>query len=647
MQKAAWVPDETFIRSTRYDQFMRKLGFQEVDAFYDKSIRDISWFWEEVVKELNWQWTVPYNKVMDMQDGKERTKWFIDAKCNLTYNCLDRHVENHSSRNRLALVWESENGKTIKYTYRELLQQVQKVASGLQRLGVEKGDRIAIYLPLIAENVISLLAIARIGAIAVPCFSGFEADAVAMRIQDSEAKILITADGYWRRGNLVAMKEKADRAADQSPTLEKVIVVPLMERSFEKRPNQDVNWETLLTGTCTDTKLDLRAEDPFMLIYTSGTTGKPKGTVHVHAGFPIKSAFDAGIGMDVGPGDVLTWMTDMGWMMGPWMVFGALVNGATLVLYDGTPDYPNPGRLWNLVEKHGITHLGISPTLIRVLMKQENKWHQNADLSSLRVFGSTGEPWNPDPWKWLFEQVGEKKVPIFNYSGGTETSGGILANVLVKPQVPCGFNGALPGMAIGIVDENGEEVIGEVGELVLYQPWVGMTNSFWKADDRYLETYWSRFPQTWVHGDWVMEEDGQYFITGRSDDTIKIAGKRLGPAEMESVLVHHENVVEACTVGVPDPDKGESAVCFVVLRQSEADPTKLMEELKELVGSKLGKALKPKEIWIVSGLPKTRNGKVMRRVVRSAYLQKNLGDLSALENPDVVQEFQTLSPKVK
>lgn len=646
MQELAWVPNSQLIRSTRYYRMMERLGFHDVDEFHQQTIRNISWFWEEAVKELGWRWAIPYRQVLDMKDGIERSRWFIGAKCNLTYNCLDRHVENPLSRHRLALVFEGEDGTVIKYTYRELLSSVQKVANSLKKLGVRKGDRITLYLPLIVENVISLLAIARIGAIAVPCFSGFESDALSVRIRDSEAKMIITADGYYRRGKMIPMKEKADAAAECCPSIEKVIVVPKTKRSYQKKAERDICWSTLLEGQPPDDTMEIVDPDtPFMLLYTSGTTGKPKGTVHIHAGFPIKAASDAAIAMDVGPGDVLTWLTDMGWMMGPWIVFGALVNGATLMLYDGTPDHPDYGRLWRMIEMHGITHLGISPTLIRILMKQGDHWHQSADLSSLRVFGSTGEPWNRDPWIWLFEKVGKKRVPIFNYSGGTETSGGILGNLLVKPQVPCGFNSPLPGMDIEICNEDGETIRGEVGELVLRQPWVGMTKSFWKSDQRYLNAYWSRFPKTWVHGDWVLEENGHYYITGRSDDTLKIAGKRMGPAEMESVLVAHEKVLEACTIGVPDPEKGEVAVCFVVLIEEVTDQEEISQELTELVAKKLGKAWKPKHIHVLSSLPKTRNGKVMRRVVKAAYLQENLGDLSALENPDLVKEVQRLSSR--
>lgn len=342
--------------------------------------------------------------------------------------------------------------------------------------------------------------------------------------------------------------------------------------------------------------------------------------------------------MNVKAGDLLFWMTDMGWMMGPWMVFGALMNGATMLLFEGTPDYPEPDRLWKLVETHGVTHLGVSPTAIRALMKYGESWVQRHDLSCLKVFGSTGEPWNPEPWQWLFAQVGQKRVPIWNYSGGTEISGGILAGNLMKPIAPCSFNGPMPGMDAEVLNSEGQPTRGEVGELVIRQPWVGMTSGFWKDPQRYEETYWNRWPDQWVHGDWVLAEDaGFWYITGRSDDTLKIAGKRLGPAELESVLVDHVGVLEAATIGVPDPDKGEVAICFVVLKPGFVPGEELKQDLMASVEKKIGKALRPREIHFVSDLPKTRNGKILRRAIKAAYTGKEAGDLSSLENPQAVE----------
>ncbi len=377
-----------------------------------------------------------------------------------------------------------------------------------------------------------------------------------------------------------------------------------------------------------------------MIIYTSGTTGRPKGAVHTHCGFPIKAVQDMWHGLDLHPDETLFWMTDMGWMMGPWEVFGTLLLGATMMLYDGAPDFPGPNRVWKLCADHKVTALGISPTLIRALRRHGDEIVHRHDLSLLRKFASTGEPWNPDPWMWLFQNVGRGKLPIINYSGGTEISGGIVMGNVLTPMKPCAFSGPLPGMAADVVDENGKSVRSKVGELVIREPWIGMTRGFWRDRQRYFETYWSRWPDTWVHGDWAaIDGDGLWYILGRSDDTIKVAGKRIGPAEVESILVAHAQVSEAAAIGVPDPIKGEALVCFCVLKKNAAEDAGLANELKKKVANELGKALAPHEILFVADIPKTRNAKVMRRLVRAAYIGEKLGDTSALENPGALEEI--------
>ena len=375
-----------------------------------------------------------------------------------------------------------------------------------------------------------------------------------------------------------------------------------------------------------------------MIIYTSGTTGRPKGALHTHCGFPIKAAQDMLLGFDVRQEDVLYWVTDMGWMMGPWEVFGTTLLGATMVLYEGALDFPGPDRLWSLVEQHRVSILGVSPTLIRSLMRHGTGPAEQHDLSSLRILGSTGEPWNPDPWLWYFHTAGKGRLPIINYSGGTETSGGLVMGNVLTPLKPCAFSGPVPGIAADVVNEAGASVRGQVGELVVRKPWIGMTRGFWKDPERYFQTYWSRFPDVWVHGDWAaVDEDGLWYILGRSDDTIKIAGKRLGPAEVESVLVGHPAVSEAAAIGVPDPLKGEALVCFCVLKPGSKASERLREELRTRVAEQLGKPLKPEILKFLDDLPKTRNAKIMRRIIRASYLDQDPGDLSALENPQSVE----------
>jgi acetyl-CoA synthetase len=381
-----------------------------------------------------------------------------------------------------------------------------------------------------------------------------------------------------------------------------------------------------------------------MLIYTSGTTGRPKGAVHTHCGFPIKAAQDLVHSFDVHDGETMYWVSDMGWMMGPWEVFGMTLLGGTVVLYDGALDYPAPDRLWAIVARHGVNVLGVSPTLIRALMRHGEQPVTSHDLSSLRILGSTGEPWNPEPWRWFFDVVGGGRLPIINYSGGTEVSGGLVAGNVLTPIKPAAFAGPPPGIAADVVDERGQPLRNHVGELVVRAPWIGMTRGFWNDPERYIQTYWSRIPGTWVHGDWAaIDEDGLWYILGRSDDTIKVAGKRLGPAEVESVLVEHAAVTEAAAIGVPDADKGQALVCFCVLRPGHAAGPALATELTALIGTRLGKPLRPKAIEFVHDLPKTRNAKVMRRVIRSVYLGEPAGDLSSLENPQAVDEIAAMS----
>jgi acetyl-CoA synthetase len=446
----------------------------------------------------------------------------------------------------------------------------------------------------------------------------------------------------FRRGQVVPMKPLADEIAVVVPSLRHLIVVRRTGAEVDWNPSRDHAWHELM-GLQADRAEDevTRAEDPLMLIYTSGTTGRPKGAVHTHCGFPIKAAQDMEHGLDLHADETLFWVTDMGWMMGPWLVFGTLLLGATMMLYDGAPDWPGPDRLWSLVERHKITTLGLSPTLVRALLRHGEAPVRAHDLSSLRKFASTGEPWNPDPWLWLFHVVGQGRLPIINYSGGTEISGGIVMGNVLTPLKPCAFAGPLPGMAADVVDEQGHSVRGQMGELVIRQPWIGMTRGFWRDPERYVETYWSRFPNVWVHGDWAaIDADGLWYILGRSDDTIKIAGKRLGPAEVESILVAHPAVSEAAAIGVPDEIKGEALVCFCVLKPGQVADESLRQELGKKVTTALGKALAPRAVKFVADLPKTRNAKVMRRVIRAAWLGADPGDLSSLENPSALDSIR-------
>ena len=748
-QPIAWTPTPDVIERSQLKRFMRQIGVETWDELYEYSIRDVENFTEEVLKFLDIKFDPPYEKLLDISKGFEFPDWFsTSAGLNITTMGLDRW-QSDETKDQPALIWEGEEGGSLTLTYADLLREVTNCADKLCDLGIIQGDAVGIHLPMIPETVVSLLAINRIGAIAVPVFSGYGIDAITSRMEAVGAKAIFTADGFPRRGKPFDMLTVAARAVANVSTIESVIVTerdPHLggEKAFrpdhvearEDRRADARRYEHLRNdlfgghkvalwsvgrdtiSACDETApAKTSAEDPLIILYTSGTTGKPKGIAHTHASFPIKAAQDMAFGTDVGRGTRISWYTDIGWMMGPWLIYGALINGATICIYDGAPDYPTPDRMWEFVAKHKVEILGISPTLIRALAAHEDKQSsppyeggvsafsadgvvlsdkakiqqeatssvdderttpsarkerehppllrkdgsrkapfERHDLSSLRAFASTGEPWNPAPWWWLFEKVGNSKLPIINYSGGTEIAGGILMGNMLLPQKPCSFPAPCPGMDIDILDENGQPVkSGEVGELVIKQPWIGMARGFWKERDRYLETYWSRFKNIWVHGDWAMRDsDGHYFILGRSDDTLKVAGKRVGPAEVESLLVAHPQVTEAAVIGVPDEVKGTAMVAFCVLGSSppyeggvdaaSADGVvlSLETELKALVSKDMGKPLAPSKIHFVSALPKTRNAKVMRRVIRSGYLGEDPGDLSALENPGAVEEIQAL-----
>ncbi|WP_188206506.1 AMP-binding protein [Alkalibacillus aidingensis] len=623
---------------------MQRMGFDDYDSFHEKTIKDISSFWDQAVKEIDISWYQPYDQPVDLSNGVMYPEWFVNGKLNVAYNAVEKWALNKDYANQPALVWESDEGKTVTYTFKELDDEVNRVANGLVEQGAKQGDIFTIYMPMIPETTIAMLAISKIGAIFSPAFSGYKSEAISTRMNAAQAKYLITADGFNRGGKTVNLKDEASLAVKDSPSIEKVFMVKHTGANVTWNNQQDVLWDELVSKSASFETVQTNGNDPYMIIYTSGTTGKPKGALHTHNGFPLKSAFDAGITMDVYPGDTLFWYTDMGWMMGPFLVYGGLLNGATILMFEGTPTYPQANRIWEIVEKHQVTHLGIAPTLIRTLMTLDERYVTQHDLSSLKLIGSTGEPWNEEPWMWLFDKVCQKKIPIFNYSGGTEISGGIFGNVLVKPIAPVGFNAALPGMDVDVYDSDGNSVRNEVGELVLKQPWVGMTNGFYQENERYENTYWSRFKDTWVHGDWVIHDDeGFYTITGRSDDTLNVAGKRLGPAELESIFVEHDSVVEAGVIGIPDEVKGEKPIAFVVTKDQSEQQELLKEELVNHAINRLGKAIAPRTVYIVDDLPKTRNAKVMRRAIKAAYLNKDAGDLSALENPHIVDQIRGIA----
>lgn len=641
-QKVVWQPNRQWMRDSNLQRFMDRHGIADYAELYRRSIADIGWFWEAVLTDLDIRFYRPYDQIVDLSEGVQFPRWCTEGLMNIAYNCLDKW-QSSAVADRIALRWEGEEGQTRSFTYRQLYEEVNRCANALRQLGLGKGNAIGLFMPMIPELAIAFLAIVKIGGVILPLFSGYGPGAVATRLADADARALVTVDGLFRRQKMVPLKTVADEALKQVPSVKHVIVVNRAgSKEIPWTANRDHRWEDLVPGQAAEAETErTSAEDVVMVIYTSGTTGRPKGAVHTHCGFPVKSAQDMFHPMDLKAGETIYWMTDMGWMMGPWEVFGSLLIGATMVFYDGAPDFPDVDRLWKLVADHNITHLGVSPTLIRALKAHGTAPLSKHDISCLRMVGSTGSPWDPESWLWLFKNVLESRKPIINYSGGTEISGGIVCGNFFQPLKPCSFSGPVVGMDADVVDEEGKPLRGAVGELVVRQPWIGMTRGFWKDRQRYLESYWSRWENVWVHGDFAaIDADGLWYILGRSDDTIKVAGKRLGPAEVEAIINAHEAVTESAAIAVPHPVKDNEVVVFCVLRDPDGGDEKLRKELMELVTSELGKPLKPKAIKFTRALPKTRNAKVMRRVIRAAFLGDDPGDLSSLEDPATVEAIR-------
>jgi acetyl-CoA synthetase len=645
----AWRPGPELLADGRLARFLRATGMADVATLHDRAVDDPGWFWGAAADDMELAWERRPTSVMDASGGPEWTRWWTGGAFNYARAATQPRAARDPDGE--AVAWEGEDGEVRRLTNAGLDAAVRAAAAMLAAEGVGPGDRVGIFLPMLIETVVATLALGRLGAIFSPIFSGYAAPAVAARLRDCDASVLITADGFLRRGGVVAMKAVADEAASQSPSVRRMLVVGrLGERGPETpwNPDRDRWWDEALAavgGTSEVHHGDTDPETPYMLIYTSGTTGRPKGAVHVHGGFPIKGAQDLAHTFDLRRGDALFWFTDLGWMMGPWAISGSLLLGARLILYEGAPDHPGPDRLWAIVARHGVTHLGLSPTVVRALVGHGTDPVRGHELGSLRVLGSTGEPWDPDSWWWYFREIGGGRLPIVNYSGGTEVSGGIVGCNLVTPIKPASFNGPCPGIAADVVDATGRPLRGEVGELVIRRPQPGMTRGFWNDPDRYVETYWSRLPGVWVHGDWaVVDPDGYWFIRGRSDDTLKIAGKRVGPAEVEAAATAHPAVVEAAAIGVPHEIKGESIVVVCTLRRGETDDAELRAAIGRRIVADLGKPLKPEAVVFVPALPKTRSGKIMRRVVRAAYLGLDPGDLSALDDPTTIEAIRRAGP---
>ncbi|WP_448388301.1 AMP-binding protein [Microbacterium aurum] len=623
-----WTPSPQRIAQAHVTRLGHSAGLDSFTELRQRSVDDVEWYWDAAIRDLNLPFRTPYSRVLDSSRGPEFPDWFPGSSLNIVDACVLRW-QGSADRTRPAIIHEAEDGTVSTLTFGELAEEVSRAAAGLARLGVGRGDTVALFLPMITEAAIAMYAVASLGAIIVPLFSGFAPRAIAARIQDAEARVTIVAATTVRRGRILPMKEQLDEALHECPSVEHVVVI-----GGEAREGRvpELQWKDLLSAPGEGiAPVAMDATEPLLLGYTSGTTGRPKGAVHTHAGFLVKTATEVAYSFDQGPGDVFFWLTDLGWIMGPLSLVGSHANGTTVVMYEGSPDVPDIDRIWQLVERHAVTMLGVSPTLIRTLRAANPDGPHDIDLSSVRVIGSSGEPWDPSAYNWLACDVFSGEVPIINFSGGTEVGGSFLAPYPVQRIASCSVGGPSLGMDVDVVDDLGHSVRGAVGELVCRQPWPSMTRGVWRDNERYLEAYWRRFPGMWHHGDFALVEGDQWFILGRSDDVMNVAGKRLAPAEVEAVLNAHPAVAESGVVGVPDSTKGESVWAFWVARDPEGED--VSDALAAAVGSALGKPFTPTLVKRVPELPKTRSQKIVRRAIRAAALHTEPGDLSSTENP--------------
>ena len=645
--KPIWSPNSDVIESSQIARWMEVLGRPldpqqpevAVSQLIEWSQNEPEAFWDALMKDLGVVWSTPYEQVLDLSKGPEWANWFVSGRTNLALNCVDLPAT--ETPDRLALIGEEEDGTVRRWTFAEIADEVDRWAAALRHRGVQPGDRVGCLMPMVAEVAIAMLATMKVGAVFIPIFSGYAAPSVRERLEDAGAKCLFTADLGYRRGTSFDLKSHADEAVEGLKDLETVFVLQRGDGSASMQSGRDVWWHEIPESDEGDTSTQMMgAMDPCLMIYTSGTTGKPKGTIHTHAGCMAQMGKELRFNFDVGrEDDLFWWFTDIGWMMGPWEIIGCWLNRTPFLVCEGAPDYPGPDRLWEMIDRHKVSHLGISPTAIRLLMRSGLDPLKDKELTSLRILGSTGEPWDPESYRWFHENVGRSRLPIINISGGTDIVGCFLAPLPVLPITETSLQSAGLGMNIDVFNDAGESVEEEVGYLVCKSPAPSMTRSLWKADGKYIETYWSRFPGIWNHGDWARRDrDGQWYLFGRADDTLNIAGRRVGPGEVESALIEHDAVSEAAAIGVPDDLKGTELVCFVVLHSGQEETDDLRNELKAQVVEALGKVDRPRSIFFVNDLPKTRSAKIVRRLIRARHLgEKDLGDLTSVANPEALE----------
>lgn len=612
-------------------------------AIYEKAAKDPEKYWAEWASEL--EWSKPWKKILDWKPP--HAKWFVGGKINACVNCVDRHVfptqGNANLRNKAAIIWEGEPGDKRTLTYWDLYRQVNQFASVLKKLGVKKGDRVALYLPLIPELLIACLACARIGAVHSVVFGGFSAEALRDRINDAEAKILITADFGWRRGQQIHLKKAADEALQDTPSIQNVVIV---QRGADThlhchvKDGRDLWWHRLMQEASADVEpAETDAEDMLFILYTSGTTGKPKGIVHTTGGYMTGVYATTKWVFDLKPEDVYWCTADVGWVTGhSYVIYGPLSNGATVFIYEGAPDWPEKDRFWKLIEKYAVSVFYTAPTAIRAFMKWGTEWPERADLSSLRLLGSVGEPINPEAWMWYSEQIGKSRCPVVDTWWQTET-GAIMITPLpgLTTTKPGSATHPFPGISAEMLNEKGETVTEGGGYVAVTKPWPSMLRTLYNDDERYVKTYWSKWKNIYFPGDGVKRDsEGYFWFMGRVDDVMNVAGHRIGTMEIESALVDHHSVAEAAVVGKPHEIKGQAVVAFVTVKEHAKASSSLVDELKAHVVKKIGAIARPEEIIFSADLPKTRSGKIMRRLLRDIAEGKALGDTTTLADPAVV-----------
>ena len=616
---------------------MKKHEISSLDELCIKSKNNLEWFWESVDEDIGIVWDEPYTKTLDTSNGIAWAKWFVNGKTNIYKSSVEKFTK--KTPEKIAYDFISEDGIQTKVSYFELNSKVSKFANGLKSLGVKKGDVIAIYLPMIEEAIISILAAAKIGAVQTIIFSGYSSESLQIRLQDCKAKILLTSDGFHRKGKSISQKTIVENAIVDT-NIEKIVVVPYKGIDQYEKSNKIEFYDKLIlnqSNSCSTEIMD--SEDPLFILYTSGTTGKPKGVIHTHGGFSVFAGHQASYLVNMGENDRLFWPADIGWITGlVWNVYGLLLTGSNAIIYDGALDFPNSDRVWEILSNYKATIFGISPTAVRLFKKINAKPLEKYSLDTLQNIPTTGEPLDEDSWWWLFEKVGNKKIPIMNLSGGTEIGGAMLSVFPGMKLKPSTVGIPVPGMDLDIVDEDGNQIRGNNGYLIIKQPWPAMTRGLLNDDERYLETYWSKFENIWFHGDYVLaDEDNLWYMKGRADDVINVSGHRMSTSEIEHTVISHNKISDAASISIPDELTGEAIVVFFV--PENKNEVNLEADIIEHINKKIGKIAKPKLIFQLSDLPKTRTGKIMRRLLKAKLTGNPLGDLSSLENPDILKEI--------